>query len=320
VRSASALSGFTIGVILLAIVALQPSETITLAFAGDVMLGRGIAQSHAQGGWEYTLDALAPCTTEADIAFANLESPLTSAPLIKDTYDLRAPPGASLVLLNAGFSVVSLANNHIQDAGIQGVVDTQRSLRAIGIHPMSSDEGPWTTKVHEQSISWFAFDDTLRPLEIENLRIKLKSQRSGTDLIIVSVHWGSEYDTVPNARQRQLAMELATAGADIIIGHHPHVLQPIEWVWGSGRGRPTLVAFSLGNALFDQAAPPRTRYGAVLLVNIGPAGVQSVCGLPTQIDPTSWQTTYASPTAIEIITRSLNLSCILTPTCMLMEK
>ncbi|HEY43253.1 MAG TPA: CapA family protein [Anaerolineae bacterium] len=319
-RSASALSGLTIGVILLAIVALQPGETITLALAGDVMLGRGTAQSHAQGGWEYTLAALAPCAAVADIAFANLESPLTLAPLIKDTYDLRAPPEASLALLHAGFSVVSLANNHIQDAGFQGVQDTQRSLRAMGIHPIGPDEGPWMTKVNDQSLSWFAFDDTLRPLKIENLHLKLESQRPGTDLIIVSIHWGNELDTVPNARQRKLAMELATAGADIIIGHHSHVLQPIEWVWGSGRGRPTLVAYSLGNTLFDQAAPPGTRYGAVLLVNIGSAGVQSVCTLPTQIDPTSWRTIYASPTATEVITHSLKLSCILTPTCMMMEK
>lgn len=319
-RSAAALSGLTIGLILLAIAALVPGETITLALAGDVMLGRGIAQSHTQGGWEYTLAALSPCTAEADIAFANLESPLTFAPQIEDTYDLRAPPEASLALLSAGFSLVSLANNHIQDAGLQGVQDTQRSLRATGVHPIGSDEGPWTTKVHGQSLSWFAFDDTARPLEIENLRTKLESQRPSADLIVVSIHWGNEYETVPNARQRLLAMELASAGADIIIGHHPHVLQPIEWVWGSGRGRPTLVAFSLGNTLFDQAAPPGTRYGAVLLVKIGPAGVQSVCVFPTQIDPTSWRTIYASPTAIEVITRSLKLSCVLTPTCMKMEK
>jgi poly-gamma-glutamate capsule biosynthesis protein CapA/YwtB (metallophosphatase superfamily) len=320
VRSASALSGLTIGVILLAVAVLQPGETLTLALTGDVMLGRGVAQSHTQGGWEYTLAALAPCTAEADIAFANLESPLTFAPLIEDTYDLRAPPEASLALLKAGISVVSLANNHILDAGLQGMQDTRRSLRSIEIHPIDSDEGPWMTKVHEQSLSWFAFDDTLRPLEIEKLRIKLKSQRPIADLIVVSIHWGNELATVPNARQRQLAMELATAGADIIIGHHPHVLQPIEWIWGSGRGRPTLVAFSLGNTLFDQVAPPGTRYGAVLLVKIGPAGVESVCALPTQIDPTSWRTIYASPAATEVITRSLRLNCILTPTCMMMEE
>ena len=314
------LSGFTIGVILLAIVALQPSETITLAFAGDVMLGRGIAMSHAQGSWEYTLAALAPCAAEADIAFANLESPLTFAPLIEDTYDLRAPPEASLALRHAGFNVVSLANNHIQDAGFQGIQDTQRSLQAMGILSVGLDEDPWTTKVYEHSLSWFAFDDTVRPLEIEQLRNKLKGQRPTTDLIIVSIHWGNEYDTVPNARQRQLAMELAAAGADIIIGHHPHVLQPIEWIWGPGRGRPTLVAFSLGNTLFDQAAPPGTRYGALLLVKIGPVGVQSVCALPTQIDPTSWRTTYASPGAVKIISRNLRLGCILTPTCMMIGK
>jgi poly-gamma-glutamate capsule biosynthesis protein CapA/YwtB (metallophosphatase superfamily) len=320
VRSTAALSGLTIGVILLAIAALQPGETSTIALAGDVMLGRGVAQSHAQGGWDCTLAALAPCAVEADIAFANLESPLTSASLIEDTYDLRAPPDAGLALLRAGFSVVSLANNHIRDAGVQGVQDTRRSLGAIGVHPVGPDEGPWKTIVNGRSLSWFAFDDTLRPLEIENLHVKLKSQRTSADLIVVSIHWGNELEAVPNARQRQLAMELATAGADIIVGHHPHVLQPIEWIWGSGRGRPTLVAFSLGNALFDQAAPPGTRYGAVLLVKIGPAGVQSVCALPTQIDPTSWRTVYASPAATEVITRSLRLNCILTPTCMMMEE
>lgn len=93
-----------------------------------------------------------------------------------------------------------------------------------------------------------------------------------------------------------MAGVLAEAGADIIVGHHPHGLQPVEWVWGEGRGRPTLVAYSLGNALFDQGAPPSARYGALLMVDVNRLGVKDVCVIPFQIDPTTWSTSAASST------------------------
>lgn len=311
----------SLGVALLVIAVFQPAErTATLAFTGDVMLGRYVAQSNASGEWDDTLSALNPCTTTADIAFANLESPLTTAPLVEDALDLRAPQEASQALQASHFDLVSLANNHAFDAGHQGLHDTKQALLAIGVQPIGPDEEPWLTQVNGLILVWFAFDDISAPLNMEMVQEALKTYRSDADLIIVSIHWGSELNTAPNYRQRSLASGLASAGADLIIGHHPHVMQPVEWILGSKRERPTLVAFSLGNALFDQAAPPAVRYGAMLLVDVGPSGVGDVCAFPTQVDPRTWRVIPASLSATESIKRNLGLDCILPPICQVEEQ
>ena len=311
----------TLGAVLLVIAVFQSAElTATLALTGDVMLGRHVAQSNAPGGWDDALSALAPCTTAADIAFANLESPLTMAPLIEDTLDLRAPPEANQALQASHLDLVSLANNHAFDAGYQGLQDTKQALLAVGVQLIGPGEEPWVTQVNGLILVWFAFDDISAPLNLEMVQEALEAYRSDADLIIVSIHWGSELNPAPNSRQRNLASELAAAGADLVVGHHPHVLQPVEWVWGSKRERPTLVAFSLGNALFDQATPPAVRYGAMLLVDVGPSGVGDVCAFPTQVDPRTWRVVPASPSAIEAIKRNLELDCILPPTCQVEEQ
>ena len=315
------LGALTLGVVLLVIAVFQPAEhTATLALTGDIMLGRYVAQSNAPGGWGDTLSALAPCTTAADIAFANLESPLTMAPLVEDALDLRAPPEANQALQASHLDVVSLANNHAFDAGYQGLQDTKQALLAVGVQPIGPGEEPWVTQVNGLILVWFAFDDISAPLNLETVQEALEAYHSDADLIIVSIHWGSELNLAPNSRQRSLASGLAAAGADLIIGHHPHVLQPVEWVWGSKRERPTLVAFSLGNALFDQAAPPAVRNGAMLLVDVGPSGVGDVCAFPTQVDPRTWRVVPASLSAIEAIKRNLELDCILPPTCQVEEQ
>lgn len=315
------LGALTLGVALLVIAVFQPVEhTATLAFTGDVMLGRYVAQSNAPGGWDDTLSALTPCTSAADIAFANLESPLTKAPLIEDALDLRAPQDASQALQASYFDLVSLANNHAFDAGHQGLHDTQQALLKVGIQPIGPGEEPWVTQVNGLILVWFAFDDISTPLNMKMVQEALETYRSDADLIIVSIHWGSELNSAPNHRQRSLASGLAAAGADLIVGHHPHVLQPVEWILGSKRERSTLVAFSLGNALFDQAAPPAVRYGAMLLVDVGLSGVKNVCAFPIQVDPRTWWVIPASPSATEAIQRNLGLDCILPPTCQVEEQ
>ncbi|MGD8553894.1 MAG: CapA family protein [Anaerolineales bacterium] len=308
----------TLGVGLLAIGLLPVSQrSVTIAFAGDIMLGRGVAQAHQQCCWDLALAALAPCTASVDLAFANLESPLTSSPLTWETYDLRAPFESHVALAAAGLDVVSLANNHITDAGDQGLEDTMAALRAASVVGLGPSDLPWTTTLGGLKLVLLAFEDVLEPLDLRQAQSALESQRGRADLLIVSMHWGNELESLPNARQRMLARGLAAAGADIIIGHHPHVLQTVEWIWGEGRGRPTLVAYSLGNALFDQAAPPATRQGALLLVQAGPTGAVHLCVFPFQLDPRTWDIIPASPEAAARIAQHLGISCLLPSPCSL---
>ena len=107
--------------------------------------------------------------------------------------------------------------------------------------------------------------------------------RKAANLVVVSVHWGQEYRPLPDRRQRALAGLLARAGADVIIGHHPHVVQPLEWLTDNGRSTPTLVAYSLGNFIFDQEWSVPTSEGALLSCQVGANGLISASLVPTRI-------------------------------------
>jgi len=229
----------------------------TLAFAGDMMLGRGVAQSLDED-WQSAFSAVRPWLAEADLTFANLESPLTTAPQVSSGYDLRAMPAAVSALYTAGFDVVSLANNHALDAGEVGLAETVATLDAAGIAGVVTQ----TTGNLRQSVRYhlLAFDDSTVPLDMGIAARSVAAAVAGADLVIVSVHWGGEYQAAPSPRQRLVAQAFALAGADLIIGHGPHVLQRVEWM-----GK-TLVAYSLGNLLFDQPYPLDCRQGVILRI------------------------------------------------------
>jgi poly-gamma-glutamate capsule biosynthesis protein CapA/YwtB (metallophosphatase superfamily) len=237
--------------------------TFTLAFGGDVMLGRGVAQSLDED-WQSAFSAVRPWLVEADLTFANLESPLTAAPQVSSGYDLRATPAAVAALHVAGFDVVSLANNHALDAGDVGLAETVATLGAAGIAgAVNQREGRLVSRATPHpSIRYhlFAFDDSTVPLDVEIAARSVAAAAAEADLVIVSVHWGGEYQAAPSPRQQLIAQALARAGADLVIGHGPHVLQRVEWM-----GK-TLVAYSLGNLLFDQPYPLDCRQGVILRV------------------------------------------------------
>jgi poly-gamma-glutamate capsule biosynthesis protein CapA/YwtB (metallophosphatase superfamily) len=305
------LSGIIIGMLLLVVVSLTPAgHSFKLAATGDIMLGRGVASAHADGSWGQALAALSPYLAASDLAFANLESPITNANLARVTYDLRAPPQAKLALSTSGIDLVSLANNHSGDSGLIGLTDTLQSLESVEIASVGLDEDPLLIQSNGIRLAWFAFNDLAQALDLMRVRDALLDVRSHVDLVIVSIHWGKEFASIPSERQHLLAQQLSAAGADIILGHHPHVLQPVEWVWGLGRGRPTLVAYSLGNALFDQSAPPTARFGALLMMSVDRLGVQEACVIPFQLNPTIWNTMLASASTSEAVLRRVQMkSC-----------
>jgi len=247
--------------------------SLALAFVGDVMLGRGVAQA-LKGDWEAAFAEVRPWLAQADLAFANLESPLTTASQIGDGYDLRAPPGAVAALQAAGFDVVSLANNHALDAGETGRQDTTDTLTAAGIAPLTGQPAG-----HQLAgCRFLALDDSVAPLDLEAAVEAVAAAAEQANLVVVSVHWGGEYQAAPSQRQRAIARALAEAGADVVVGHGPHVLQRVEWM------DETLVAYSLGNFLFDQPYPADCRQGAVLLVTLRGGRVVTAEAIPTVVE------------------------------------
>jgi poly-gamma-glutamate synthesis protein (capsule biosynthesis protein) len=256
---------------------------INLVFLGDVMPGRGVTLTDSSFSY------LEPVIRASDFALFNLESALTNSPVSKtEGYSLCAPPGGAQTLADAGLDLVSIYNNHRVDCGLQGTQDTINNLQAAGLTPL--DPQGYTTTKHEIKLSFFAFDDISSPMDLSTATGLIQAARSDGAIVIISMHWGAEYQAAASERQRWLAGQLSAAGASLIWGHHPHVLQPIEWLPADCAGSQdrtgcALVIYSLGNALFDQGGLADTRRSALISILLDQNGVQSYQAIPFMIDP-----------------------------------
>lgn len=241
----------------------EPS--VTLICAGDVMLGRDVRRLCASAGDDYPFARLAPLVRRADLAFCNLESPLTGRALrFPRVNALVGAPTMAAALARAGFDVVSLANNHAIDAERSGLLDTMSLLKAhkiavTGAGPTraAAEQGAVLT-AHGLRVGFAAFshfpytnfgDDasraTILMLDEPTLRRVLAPLARRCDALVVSFHWGCEGDRSVTAYERHLARLAVNMGATLVIGHHAHVRGPIE------RYRNSLIAYCLGNCVFD---------------------------------------------------------------------
>lgn len=220
------------------------APSITLMFVGDVMLGRRA---------EMDLEA-AKFVRAADWAFANLECALTSAPPVRrKLVNLGADPVRASWLTDLGLDCVSIANNHTGDCGSMGFADTLAILRKHGVAPAGVRDEPVIQRVQGRSIGVLAFTDFPRDTvdsvavaEPQAISAAVRDLRRKCDLLVVSFHWGVEGTTIPNGRQRNFAKLAAEAGADVVVGHGPHKVQPVERIGNA------LVAYSLGDFVFDR--------------------------------------------------------------------
>jgi poly-gamma-glutamate synthesis protein (capsule biosynthesis protein) len=258
-------------------------KTISLAFLGDIMVGRGVTLE------SNSLTTITPILLKADLALANLESPLTSEPPIPGGgFNLCAFPENANVFHATGLDILAINNNHSLDCGIKGRQETITNLQKSGIEAI--DPQGYTTTINDFKLAFFAFNDIDSPVDIGKAVDLIHSKHADGYKVIVSIHWGMEYQAGESDRQHLLAAEFAKAGADIIWGHHPHVLQPVEWLPGecsnsADKTSCSLVIYSLGNALFDQEGLADTRRSAVLTIILNEKGVIDIQATPFLIDP-----------------------------------
>lgn len=273
-------------------VAAPESMTSTLLFAGDMMFSRSIAkQIEREQDPLYPFLLIASTTSAANLMFANLETPVSASGTLQGSiYSFRAEPvGTMNALQYAGVDVVSLANNHIWDYGRVAALDTLKYLREAGIGYVgfgrNHDEAnePVVRQVGEAKVAFLGYtefysralwaDDRLGLSEFEPTpiakRIGALKESAKADLVVVSLHWGEEYKTEANATQRKIAHQLVDAGADLIIGHHPHVPQEFE------RYKDGYIIYSLGNFVFDQNFSKDTKHGLMLKVVLEGKKIQS---------------------------------------------
>jgi poly-gamma-glutamate synthesis protein (capsule biosynthesis protein) len=263
---------------------------VRLLFGGDVMLGRDVApvvRSDPSGVFRDVRLVVG----SADLAMANLESPLTRrAHTARNPNALEASPGSARLLARAGFDAMGVANNHAGDAGVGSVTDTIAALRTAGVRPVggganvANARAPQVVDIRGVRVAVLAFDATRQGApagraspgiawwDERAANDAVQRARLGADLVVVGLHGGVEYGRVPDDGIRLIADLLAGWGADIVWASGPHVVQPVYVVNPDGDGRRTVVATSLGNMLFDQTQPG-TQEGALLEVLAGQNGV-----------------------------------------------
>jgi gamma-polyglutamate biosynthesis protein CapA len=282
-------------ILLLALTACNPRKAdYTITFGGDVMLSRGgspVFGASTQGfdPWGTVLNVPQKSVlskTVPDYLFVNLESPLngTTGSVVELTdMNLCSDSSTASILTKGNVFLVNLANNHKQDCGVNGSAATQRILDGLDILVAGPEQIPTIFDTPNGRVAVIAADDVTAPIDLAALTEQIEEVRKNGQVVIVSVHWGNEYQTGPDERQQTLAQAMADAGADIIWGHHPHVLQKTEWLTAAS-GRRTLVMYSMGNLLFDQWMLEDAKRTALLNVSFKDSSIVNVEVTPLNMD------------------------------------
>jgi len=246
----------------------RDTRSIRFLAVGDVMLGdhpvcfgHGVRSTIEQRGFSFIFEHVKKIQLEPDLMFGNLETVLAPDMGTSGLYDLEMKGKTEYAheLSEVGFNVMSVANNHAMQHGIDAFRHTVSELKKSGIHPVGV--------VDNQKSNCFSFEKcgikiavigySFRPEKYDNGNIpyavgqasKLLEHvgelRSHYSHVIVSIHWGEEYIHYPSVEQVKLAKRIIDAGASLIIGHHPHVLQGVE-EYNNG-----IIVYSLGNYIFD---------------------------------------------------------------------
>ncbi len=293
----------------------QAKDKILLKAVGDIMLSRKIGTYIDANGVDYPMAQVADYLKDADMTMGNLESPISNngTPLPGKGIWFRAKPESVEALTAAGFDLLTVANNHALDYESPALLDTLNILKTAGITAIGGGENISQAKkfaicqVGNVNIAVLAYSqmtdiywdikhprklaatDTLpgiNPYNIDTIVADIAEAKKEADIIIVTVHWGIEYANLPEAYQRQDAYAMVDAGANVIIGHHPHVIQGVETY------KDGLIAYSLGNFVFDQEHREDARQGLVLELELSPWGWVSASFVPIYI--AEGQTTFAT--------------------------
>jgi len=288
----------------------EKSEEVSLVAVGDIMPSRGVANRiRAHNDFNYPFLKTRDYLKTGDIVFGNLESPVTPGRQIQSKEMVfRTDPGFVEALREAGFSVLSLANNHTPNFGEKGLQDTFHYLGKAGIKHAGAgknEQEAYSPVYIERKGIKFAFlayndKDVVSPsygahgdragtafMDTQRMTKAVKAAKQKADFVIVSMHAGREYTEEPNRSQVNFARAAVDAGAELVIGHHPHVVQTAEKYKGK------YIFYSLGNFVFDQMWSRATREGLIVKASFNKSGVTKFELQPVFIED------YAQPQILE---------------------
>lgn len=253
---------------------------VDFAAVGDVLIHAPIYnRGLEQGSFDFIYENISDVIQEADVAVMNQETIYTAEPSgYSDFPRFGTPLSAGEAVVNAGFDVVTAATNHALDQGMEGIDTTYHfyekyDILPLGIQPSENAYGSIPFQIiRKRRISFALLNYTYglngQPLpdgcpyavhtfaDEAQVRADIRAAREAADIVIVFAHWGTEYQTEPDAEQIQWTQVFLEEGVDVVVGTHPHVLQPYEWIT-SEDGRRMLVYYSLGNFVSAQDTPER---------------------------------------------------------------
>lgn len=255
----------------------QYDRSIKLAVVGDIMIhSPQISGAYVEEDNRYDFlsnySYVASYLQEADFAIANIETTLAGEEYAFSGYPLfNSPPELAATLKQSGFDLLNTANNHSLDRGMDGVINTIKHIEEAGLNYVGTArsqeerERGFIFSQNDIKIAFYAYTYGTNGIPIpsgseylvsliDEALIKEDVERAknieGVDLVIISLHWGNEYQRLPSGSQREIAERLIDVGVDIIIGSHPHVIQPAEII--KTEKAEGLVLYSLGNFISNQ--------------------------------------------------------------------
>lgn len=268
------------------------NSSIKFLFVGDVMLNRVVKKrvGEKMGGDYFKLfQKVNEYLKSFDYVVANLEGPVSSKGIkVGSIYSFRMDPQVLTALQRANIKVFNLANNHMFDYGIRAFEDTLDNLNKKLLFFYGGGENsyqayaPFIVSKNGVKIGILGFSDFLNHLEAKNDRPgvaivgsekffqAIREARKKVDILIVTFHWGEEYQFQPTARQKKFAYQTIDSGADLIIGHHPHIIQKIEVY------KNKFIFYSLGNFIFDQSFSRETMMGGLVEVEIKDKKIKNI--------------------------------------------
>jgi len=243
----------------------ETEDKNTLFVTGDIMLARHVEYLMEQNGGDYPFKNLDFLKEKGGLVLGNFEASIPEIPKKTPNFTFNLWVNKKFLpnLKEAGFSELSLANNHSFDDKKSGFENTKFSLREAGFsvfgHPTLFNENSVSfVTLNKKRVALVALHTLFVKPSDEEIKKVFSYAKENSDFIISYVHWGIEYDPLFSNSQKVLAKKLIAAGSDMIIGHHPHVVQGVEIIDNAP------VFYSLGNLIFDQYFSPEVQTGLVL--------------------------------------------------------
>lgn len=251
-----------------------PVGSTKIIVAGDIMLGRSVMSvSLSKGNPDYPFEKVADKLRGADLVFANLENPVISdCPKSDSGFKFCALPIMLIGLKNAGVDIVNVANNHTGNYGEAGFSETMQNLKNYGID-FVGNKNLVIKSINGTNFGFLGFDFVDKKPTDADHRLITDSKKE-VDVLIVMTHGGTEYTAIPSSSQKSAAIGLTAAGADVVVGSHPHWVQPLDYI----NEKP--VFYSLGNFIFDQAWSEETKKGLAVQLTYSNKNLEAIENMP----------------------------------------